>query len=98
MAILLFSSVGRAQTRDPQPAAPQPFEVWLADVRAEAITRGIGSPQVLDAAFAEMQPVEQILERDRTQAEFALDLTSYLKRRLTRAHDPDRPEDARPAP
>ena len=31
-----------------------------------------------------MQPVEQILERDRTQAEFTLDLESYLKRRLTR--------------
>jgi membrane-bound lytic murein transglycosylase B len=29
--------------------------------------------------------VAQILERDRTQAEFALDLTSYLRRRLTRS-------------
>ena len=62
---------------------PQPFDAWLAELRAEAITRGI-RPEVLDAAFAEMQPVEQILERDRTQAEFALNLTAYLKRRLTR--------------
>jgi membrane-bound lytic murein transglycosylase B len=55
----------------------------LAELRAEALTRGI-RPDVLDAAFAEIQPVEQILERDRTQAEFSLDLTAYLKRRLTR--------------
>jgi membrane-bound lytic murein transglycosylase B len=83
IAILLFSCVGAAQTQDPPAAAPQPFDVWLAEVRAEALTRGI-RPEVLDAAFAEMQPVEQILERDRTQAEFALNLTAYLKRRLTR--------------
>jgi membrane-bound lytic murein transglycosylase B len=84
IAILLFSSMGAAaQTPDPPPAAAQPFDAWLAELRAEAITRGI-RPDVLDAAFAEIQPVEQILERDRTQAEFALNLTAYLKRRLTR--------------
>jgi membrane-bound lytic murein transglycosylase B len=66
-----------------QPSAQQPFDAWLADVRSEALTRGI-RPEVLDAAFTDLQPVSQILERDRTQAEFALDLTSYLKRRLTR--------------
>jgi len=71
------------RAQDVPAASPQPFDVWLADVRAEALTRGI-RPEVLDAAFADVQPVGQILERDRTQAEFALDLTSYLKRRLTR--------------
>ncbi len=50
---------------------------------AEALTRGIRQ-EIVDAALADIQPVEQILDRDRTQAEFALDLTSYLKRRLTR--------------
>jgi membrane-bound lytic murein transglycosylase B len=83
VAILFLPCVSAAQTPDPPAAAPQPFELWLADVRAEALTRGIRA-EVLDAAFAEMAPVEQILERDRTQAEFALDLTAYLKRRLTR--------------
>jgi membrane-bound lytic murein transglycosylase B len=67
-----------------QPAAPPPFDVWLAEVRTEALTRGI-RPEVVDAAFADLQPVEQILERDRTQAEFTLNLTAYLRRRLTRA-------------
>src|SRR6266550_4450343 len=62
---------------------PPPFELWLGAVRAEAATRGI-RPEVLDEAFAGVEPVEQILERDRTQAEFTLDLSTYLKRRLTR--------------
>ena len=81
--VVLFLVVGTARAQDTAAAAPQPFEAWLADLRAEALTRGI-RPEILDAAFAEIQPVEQILERDRTQAEFALDLTSYLRRRLTR--------------
>jgi len=72
-----------ARTQDTAAAPPQPFDAWLAELRAEALTRGI-RPEILEAAFADVQPVAQILERDRTQAEFALDLTAYLKRRLTR--------------
>jgi membrane-bound lytic murein transglycosylase B len=79
---------GSAAAQDPSPAVPAvslpPFETWLSDVRSEALTRGIRQ-DVVDAAFADLQPVAQILDRDRTQAEFTLDLTSYLKRRLTRA-------------
>jgi membrane-bound lytic murein transglycosylase B len=66
------------------PIAPPPFDAWLAEVRTEALARGI-KPEVVDAAFTDLQPVAQILERDRTQAEFTLDLTAYLKRRLTRS-------------
>jgi membrane-bound lytic murein transglycosylase B len=83
VAMVLLSWTGAARTQDLPAAPPQQFNAWLAELRAEALTRGI-RPDVLDAAFAEIQPVEQILERDRTQAEFALDLTAYLKRRLTR--------------
>lgn len=61
---------------------PPPFDEWLVALRAEASTRGI-RPEVLDAALAGIQPVAQILERDRSQAEFTLDLEAYLKRRLT---------------
>ena len=83
VAVALVLWTGVARTQDAPAAVPQPFDAWLAELRAEALTRGI-RPEVLDAAFADVQPVEQILERDRTQAEFALDLTAYLKRRLTR--------------
>src|SRR4051794_29363066 len=61
---------------------PPPFDEWLAGVRAEAITRGI-RPEVVEQALAGIEPVPQILERDRSQAEFTLDLETYLKRRLT---------------
>jgi membrane-bound lytic murein transglycosylase B len=62
---------------------PPPFDEWLVALRAEAEGRGIPS-ELLDRTLSGIQPVEQILERDRTQAEFTLDLEQYLKRRLTR--------------
>jgi membrane-bound lytic murein transglycosylase B len=87
LTILLASpAAGLAQDAAAVPAvaSPPPFEIWLAQLRMEAVSRGIRQ-DVVDAAFADVQPVEQILERDRTQAEFTLDLTAYLKRRLTRS-------------
>jgi len=66
----------------PVPPLPPPFNEWLTTVRAEASERGI-RPEILEQAFDGVEPVEQILERDRSQAEFTLDLESYLKRRLT---------------
>lgn len=68
----------------PVPPLPPPFNEWLTSVRAEAADRGI-RPEILDRALDGVEPVEQILERDRSQAEFTLDLESYLKRRLTRS-------------
>ena len=63
--------------------SPQPFSEWLTSFRAEALAKGI-RPDVLDAAFADLDhPDETILDRDRAQAEFTLQLDQYLKRRLT---------------
>jgi len=83
-AAVLAAPGTRAQSPPPvvPVETPPPFEEWLAGVRAEAIERGI-APELVARAFADIEPVEQILERDRTQAEFALDLEAYLKRRLT---------------
>jgi membrane-bound lytic murein transglycosylase B len=67
----------------PVPPLPPPFPEWLAAVRAEAAERGIRA-DVIDQALADVEPVEQVIERDRTQPEFTLDLEAYLKRRLTR--------------
>ena len=66
----------------PVPALPPPFDEWLSGLRAEAAARGI-RPEIINQAFDGVQPIEQILERDRSQAEFTLDLGAYLKRRLT---------------
>ncbi|HXW06065.1 MAG TPA: lytic murein transglycosylase [Vicinamibacterales bacterium] len=79
---------GRASAQAPPPvaavAAPPPFDDWLAELRTEALTRGIRE-EIFDRAFHGLrEPSVRILERDRAQAEFTLDLDAYLKRRLTR--------------
>lgn len=88
-AILAFTAVAQlalAQTPAPIPPLPSAmptFDDWLGELRTEAASRGI-SPALIERALNGIAPVEQILERDRTQAEFTLDLDAYLKRRLTR--------------
>ena len=69
---------------EPLPPPLPPFDVWLTELRTEAETRGIRT-EVLDRALSGIEPVAQILERDRVQAEFTLTLDGYLKRRLTPA-------------
>lgn len=84
--IVLWCAVSSAQEIPPVAPLPPdrpPFDVWLSDVRKEALGRGI-SAAVVDEAFKGVAPVEQVLERDRTQAEFTLELDAYLRRRLTR--------------
>ena len=85
--VLLLAVAGVAQVVLEIPPVPPlplpPFDVWLADLRAEAASRGIRE-EILDRALTNVEPVAQILERDRTQAEFVLDVDAYVKRRLTR--------------
>lgn len=83
LALVAVSANGHAQGPPPvvPVAGPPPFDEWLTALRAEAVERGI-SADLVERAFADIEPVEQILERDRTQAEFTLALDDYLKRRL----------------
>ena len=84
-ALAVSPAAARAQEAPvaPPTTAPIPFEDWLAELRTEALARGIRQ-EIVESALSTIEPVSQILERDRTQAEFSLDLTAYLKRRLTR--------------
>ena len=84
-ALLCVAPISAAQATPPVAwsATPPPFDEWLAELRTEALSRGIRA-EILDRALAGIEPVAQILERDRTQAEFTLDLEAYLKHRLTR--------------
>jgi len=63
---------------------PRPsFAEWLADVRAEALSRGI-QQEVVDQALSQIvEPLPVVIERDRAQAESVLSLEQYLVRRLT---------------
>src|SRR5690606_9836161 len=79
LALALHGPAVRAQVSGPATAEPADstsagttrptFDVWLQDVREEALARGI-SPATVTAALSDVAPVEQILERDRSQAEF----------------------------
>jgi membrane-bound lytic murein transglycosylase B len=59
------------------------FSLWLDGVREEALKRGI-KPETVKQALDGVEPVAQILERDRSQAEFTLTTQQYFDRRLTR--------------
>src|SRR6185436_1183494 len=58
------------------------FSEWLAELRAEALTRGIRE-EIVDAALADVtEPQPVILERDRAQAETVFSLEKYIARIL----------------
>jgi len=64
------------------PTTPSvPFPAWLQGVREEALARGISAPTIA-TALAGITPVEQILNRDRSQAEFQETLDEYISRRI----------------
>ena len=85
IAAIVVAGALTASGQDIAPVAPlqPPFPEWLAALREEALSRGIRQ-EIVDAALADVEaPVETVLELDRTQAEFTLQLDQYLKRRLT---------------
>jgi membrane-bound lytic murein transglycosylase B len=81
---LVVGSTPASATHEQQDAAVPPlpsFTDWLQAVRTDALARGI-KPSTLDIALTGLEPVPVVLERDRQQAEFTLDLSAYLRRRL----------------
>jgi membrane-bound lytic murein transglycosylase B len=82
--LLVVGSTPANATHEQQDAAAPPlpsFTDWLQAVRTDALARGI-KPSTLDIALIGLEPVPVVLERDRQQAEFTLDLSAYLRRRL----------------
>jgi peptidoglycan lytic transglycosylase B len=57
-------------------AAPNGFQGFLAELRAEARRAGI-SPATLDRAFIGVQPNQKVLDRDRHQPEFTMTWAQY---------------------
>ena len=58
-------------------AAADPFEVWLNGLRQDAAAKGI-SQQTLAAALAGLQPMPDVLDKDRNQPEFTMTFAQYL--------------------
>jgi membrane-bound lytic murein transglycosylase B len=66
----------------PARAASPEFETFLDSVRADALAQGI-SAATLDRALTGIEPIERIIQRDRSQAEFTLTLETYMSRVVT---------------
>lgn len=61
-------------------AAPdQPFDKWLAAMRAEARASGISEATLADALDG-IEPIPRVIELDREQPEFTLTFHEYLQR------------------
>src|SRR5438045_2579158 len=80
-ALLALALALQAQLA-PVPPLQVPFEEWLSGVRAEAKTRGI-SDATLDAAFAGLEPLPIVVQRDRSQAEIVQTLDRYLAQHVS---------------
>jgi peptidoglycan lytic transglycosylase B len=75
-------ALAQSAPSDPPSIDRAAFDQWVVTLRQDAVARGI-KQETLDKAFTGLEPVPQVLERDRQQAEFTLDLDQYLRRRLT---------------
>jgi membrane-bound lytic murein transglycosylase B len=77
-ALLLLA--GPQQPQDPVP--PVPFDAFLADLRVEALAKGI-SQATVDSALTGLEPLAVVVTRDRAQPENTQSLDDYLAQRLT---------------
>ena len=66
-------------TSQPVRADEDAFQNWLAELRVEAIARGIDG-DLFDAALADAKPIERVVTLDRNQPEFKLTLARYLQK------------------
>ena len=85
LALIVVGATPGAQTVVPAPGeVPRPgFAAFLATLKEQAVASGVSAATV-DAALTGLEPLEVVVERDRTQAETVLTIDQYLERRLTR--------------
>lgn len=68
-----------------QDTAGQPFADWLAELRTEALARGI-SADTLDSVLPTIEePLPRVLELDRSQPEFVQTFSAYMRNRMSDA-------------
>ena len=82
--VFVMRPAGQVVVPSPQIEEPRPeFPVFLASLKEQALAAGVGAA-TLDAALAGLEPLEVVVERDRSQAEVVLTIDQYVQRRLTR--------------
>ncbi len=83
---VLASAPLLAQVAVPAPSVGETrpeFSEFVAGLRQQALDAGV-SAATLDTALAGLEPLEVVVERDRSQAEVVLTVDQYVQRRLTR--------------
>ena len=82
---LLLSTSGRAQVAiaPPTPPVRPEFAAFVIQLKEQALAQGV-SAATIESALTGLEPLEVVVERDRTQAETVLTIDQYVQRRLTR--------------
>jgi len=78
LALLILTAAMRGLAQEPQ----IPFEEWLATVIAEAREQGIRE-DIIEQALVAVTPIPQVINNDRSQAEFTETFEQYLEKRVT---------------
>jgi membrane-bound lytic murein transglycosylase B len=78
LAFALASQVAVPASPDPRPE----FPAFLSQLKEQALAKGVSAATV-EAALTGLEPLEVVIERDRTQAETVLTVDQYIERRLT---------------
>jgi len=81
--IAAFAQLAATQTNTPPASPALPFDVWLAELIHEANERGYDEALVKDTLVG-IEPLERVIQADRSQAELNPGLDRYLSTRITR--------------
>src|SRR6187431_3348367 len=83
MAIALALQAAVPAPPPPPPVERPAFPIFLDQLKEQARAKGVSAATV-DAALTGLEPLEVVVERDRTQAETILTIDQYIDRRLTK--------------
>lgn len=84
--LLLLSAPAWAQVAVPAPPVEEArpdFAEFVTTLKTQALAAGV-SAATIDSALTGLEPLEVVVERDRSQAETVLTIDQYVQRRLTR--------------
>ena len=82
MLRLLALGLGLALAGLPAPVRADGFDDWLLGLRREARAHGV-SEATVDAAFAKLRPIPDVIEKDRHQPELTMTFAQYLAKVVT---------------
>ena len=81
-ALLLAAALLQAPASPTPPPDPPPFSEWLEALKEEARARGY-SEELIREALANVEPLQRVIQNDRSQAELVVGFDRYLRSRVT---------------